>query len=157
MTTTEYGSIEREIHVEASPDTVFDVLTQPEHLRQWWPDEVELDAVAGATGELVWGDDETPRAHVAPITVVDVDRPHRFVFRWAHPEGETATPSNSFLVTFTLEPSGSGTRLRMVEVGFREQGWEAAVLEEQYRDHCHGWDLHLPRLVRYVAETVATR
>lgn len=157
MSTTEYGSIEREIYVEASPDTVFDVLTRPEHLTEWWPDEVELDAVPGGTGELVWGDDETPRAHVAPISVIDVDRPHRFVFRWAHPEGEAATSANSFLVTFTLDPSGSGTRLRMVEVGFRERGWEAAVIEEHYLDHCRGWDLHLPRLSEYGGRLAASR
>lgn len=156
MSTTEYGSIEREVYVEASPAVVFEVLTRPEHLREWWPDEVELDPVPGGAGELVWTVDDDPRGHVAPIRVIDVDAPHRFVFRWTHPADEPATSSNSFLVTFTLEPSGSGTRLRMTEVGFRERGWEAAVLEEHYLDHCRGWDLHLARLVDYGAQLAAT-
>ena len=39
----EYGSIEREIHVEASPDIVFEVVSSPVHLQEWWPDEVTLD------------------------------------------------------------------------------------------------------------------
>jgi hypothetical protein len=39
----------------------------------------------------------------------------------------------------------------MTESGFREQGWEVAVLEEQYRDHVNGWAVFLPRLAPYVA------
>ena len=34
----------------------------------------------------------------------------------------------------------------MTETGFREMGWELAVLEEQYREHATGWDRFLPRL-----------
>ena len=36
----------------------------------------------------------------------------------------------------------------MTETGFREKGWEVAVLEEAYQDHASGWDHFLPRLVR---------
>ena len=32
----EYGSIEREFHVEASPEVVFEVISNPEHIREWW-------------------------------------------------------------------------------------------------------------------------
>jgi hypothetical protein len=42
----------------------------------------------------------------------------------------------------------------MTETGFRERGWEAAVLEEQYREHEAGWDHFLPRLAPYVATLV---
>jgi hypothetical protein len=37
----------------------------------------------------------------------------------------------------------------MTETGFREMGWEAAVLEQQYREHVSGWDFFLPRLAPY--------
>ena len=39
----------------------------------------------------------------------------------------------------------------MTETGFREMGWEAAVLEQQYREHNTGWDYYMPRLAPYVA------
>ena len=39
----------------------------------------------------------------------------------------------------------------MTESGFREMGWEVAVLEEQYQGHVEGWDHFLPRLVTYAA------
>ena len=62
----------------------------------------------------------------------------------------------SLLVTFDLVPTGAGTRIRMTETGFREMGWEIAVLEEQYRDHASGWDRFIPALGAYVARLVAT-
>jgi uncharacterized protein YndB with AHSA1/START domain len=113
--------------------------------------------VPGATGVITFGDKTAPDAHVVPLTVVEADPPRRFSFRWVYDEGETATSANSLLVTFDLVPSGAGTLLRLTETGFRERGWEAAVLEEQYRDHVTGWDYFLPRLVTYVARLVSTR
>ena len=59
------------------------------------------------------------------------------------------------LVTFELLSSGDGTLLRMTETGFREMGWEAAVLEEQYNDHVSGWDYFIPRLATYAASLAA--
>ncbi|MEV8095422.1 SRPBCC family protein [Kitasatospora sp. NPDC085879] len=152
----EYGSIEREIHIGAAPEVVYEVLSTPEHLREWWPDEADLKPVPGALGVIVFGDGSTPDAKVERLTVVEADPPRRFSFRWVYDEGEAATPANSLLVTFDLVPSGAGTLLRFSETGFREKGWEAAVLEECYRDHVSGWDHFLPRLTAYVARLVST-
>jgi uncharacterized protein YndB with AHSA1/START domain len=151
----EYGSIEREIQVEATPEVVYEVISRPEHLRQWWPDEAELEPVPGATGVITFGDSSTPDSHVVSLTVVEADPPRRFSFRWTHGAGEPATATNSLLVTFDLVPAGDGTLLRLVETGFRERGWEAAVLEECYRDHVTGWDHFLPRLVTYAMRLVS--
>ena len=62
------------------------------------------------------------------------------------PEDEDAREGNSLLVTFELTPRDGGTLLRMTETGFREMGWEVAVLEQQYQEHVTGWDFYLPRL-----------
>ena len=86
---------------------------------------------------------------VQAVTVVEADPPRRFSFRWVHEEHEVAAPDNSLLVTFDLLPSGDGTLLRFQETGFRELGWEAAVLEQQYQEHVAGWDHFLPRLTAY--------
>ena len=145
----EYGSIERELRIDATPEVVYEVISSPEHLREWWPDDAELDAVPGATGAVTFGDPASPDAKVQPLTVMEADRPRRFAFRWVYDEGESAAPDNSLLVTFDLVPSGGGTLLRFMETGFRERGWGAAVLEEAYLDHARGWDHFLPRLVTY--------
>jgi uncharacterized protein YndB with AHSA1/START domain len=151
----EYGSLEREVHVNAAPEVVYDVISTPEHMREWWPDEAELDPTPGATGVISFGDGSAPNAHVEPLTVVEADPPRRFSFRWVYDAGAAATPANSLLVTFELLQSGAGTLLRMTETGFRQKGWEAALLEEQYREHVTGWDYYLPRLVTYVARLVS--
>lgn len=145
----EFGTIEREIYVEASPEVVFQVVSSPDHLQQWWPDEAHYEPVPGATGTIVFG--EGAGRAVVPFTVLDAQPPRRFSFRWTHPAGEPATDGNSLLVTFDLTPSRGGTLLKMTESGFREMGWEVAVLEQQYNEHVTGWAFYLPRLVTYAA------
>ena len=152
----ELGTIEREIYVEAAPETVFEVVSSPEHVREWWPDDARYDPTPGSPGQIVFGDPDAGGAVVA-FTVVEANPPRSFSFRWTHPAGETAAQGNSLLVTFDLAPQGRGTLLRMTETGFREMGWEVAVLEEQYREHVTGWDYYLPRLAQYVASLDAAR
>jgi uncharacterized protein YndB with AHSA1/START domain len=153
----ELASIEREIYVEAPPEVVFEVISQPEHIREWWHAESDVQPTPGATGELVWADGDNPRSHVVPMTVLVAEPPRRFTFRWTHPATETANDSNSLLVTFELVPSGSGTLLRLAETGFRERGWEIAVLEQQYHEHVAGWDTFVPRIAAYAQRLVSAR
>jgi uncharacterized protein YndB with AHSA1/START domain len=128
---------------------VFEVITSPKHLTQWWPDDAVLEPMPGAVGKLVFGDCSSGEAQIPQITVVDAEPPRLFSFRWVYPERENAREGNSLLVTFELTARGGGTLLRMTETGFREKGWEIAVLEQQYREHAEGWDYFLPRLAAY--------
>ncbi|MET8551134.1 SRPBCC domain-containing protein [Micromonospora zamorensis] len=150
----EQGTIERDIHVDASPEVVFEVVSQPEHMREWWPDDARFESVAGAPGELVWRNADTGETTTVALAVVEVDPPKRFSFRWCftEPDGN----GQALLVTFDLIPDGTGTQIRMTETGFREMGWEIAVLEAHYQDHVNGWDLYMPRLGAYVARLVST-
>jgi uncharacterized protein YndB with AHSA1/START domain len=136
-------SIEREIRVEATPEVVYEVVSSPEHLREWWPDEVDLDGKPGATGVVIFRRDDGDK--VEPLTVVEADPPRRFSFRWAYTD-EPATAENSVLVTFDLIPAGGGTLLRFAETGFDE----AAKSDELLADHTSGWDYFLPRIPPYV-------
>ncbi|WP_242424673.1 SRPBCC domain-containing protein, partial [Frankia sp. EI5c] len=107
-------------------------------------------------GEIVFGDCDAGGKAVA-FTVVEARPPRTFSFRWTHPADEAAAVGNSLLVTFDLAPAGGGTLLRMTETGFREMGWEVAVLEQQYQEHVAGWDHFLPRLAPYVATLLVRR
>lgn len=153
----EFGSIERELHIQASPEVVYEVISSPDHLREWWPDDVDLDPVVGGGGSLTFNVPDVPGGVTVPVAVVEADPPRRFAFRWAHDEGQAATETNSLLVTFDLEPTEDGTLVRFTETGFREMGWEAAVLEATYLDHVEGWGTFLPRLVDYAPTLVADR
>ena len=152
----EFGTIEREIHIDAAPEVVFEVVSSPEHIRSWWPDDAHYEATPGSTGDIVFGDgDGDGDRTVVAFTVVEVRPPTTFSFRWTHPSDQEAAAGNSLLVTFDLRPSGSGTLLRMTETGFREMGWEVALLEQQYQEHVTGWDFYLPRIAPYVASLEA--
>jgi uncharacterized protein YndB with AHSA1/START domain len=151
----DYGTIEREVRIEAPPEVVFDVITSPDHIRDWWSADTEIEPVAGSTSELTWRDEASGRVDVVPITVLDVQPPHLFSFRWTQGPGQTPTPSNSLLVTFELSPAGTGTVLRLTETGFRERGWDIAVLEETYQDHVTGWDFYLPRIAERAVGQIA--
>ena len=151
----EHGSIEREIQVDASPEIVFEVVTSPEHIREWWNGaETDVAATPGSVAEIAWGRG-TPDPHIERLTVVEADAPRLFSFRWVYGDAAEATPTNSLLVTFELTPSGTGTLVRMTETGFREKGWEAAVLEAAYADHVNGWDIFVPSLRDYTERLVA--
>lgn len=150
----ELGTIERDIHVDASPETVFTVISTPEHIQEWWPDEAAFESVAGAPGEIAFRDGDTGEVKRVNIEVAEVDPPKRFSFRWCFAE-EAERAGSSLLVTFDLVPTETGTLVRMSEVGFREMGWEVAVLEEAYADHVAGWDFFLGRLTTYAPGVAA--
>ncbi|MDT7789888.1 MAG: hypothetical protein QOF58_8307 [Pseudonocardiales bacterium] len=151
----EYGSIERELRIDATPEVVYEVVSSPEHLREWWSDHAELDPVPGGPLTITFGDPASPEAKVEQLTVVEADPPRRFAFLWVTDEGEKAASGNSLLVTVDIVASGDGSLLRFKETGFRERGWEAAVLEQAYHDHVQGWDHFLPLLVSYAEKLVA--
>jgi uncharacterized protein YndB with AHSA1/START domain len=152
----EFGSIEREIHVDASPEIVFEVVSSPEHIREWWNGaESDVSPTPGTIGELAWGRD-TAHPHIEQVTVVDADPPRLFSFRWVYEGDAIATATNSLLVTFELVPSGAGTLIRLSETGFREKGWEVATLEAAYAEHSKGWDTFIPSLGAYVTRLVST-
>lgn len=152
----EFGTIERELFVEAAPEIVYEVISSPKHITAWWPDEADFVAEVGESGTISFRGPGDRDVAVVPLTVVATDPPRSFAFRWTHDAGVEAASGNSLLVSFVLEPQGSGTLVKLTETGFRELGWEAAVLEEAYADHVSGWDKFVPRLGVYVARLVAS-
>lgn len=151
------GIIEREIQVEATPDVVYRVVSTPEHLREWWSDDADLEPAPGANGTVSFGDRSRPEeAKVVALTVVEADPPRRFSFRWVYDEGVTPAPDNSLLVTFDLVPNDAGTLVRFTETGFADRGWDPALAEATVLDHTAGWAHFLPRLTDYVARLTPT-
>ncbi|MGO8906512.1 MAG: SRPBCC domain-containing protein [Solirubrobacteraceae bacterium] len=148
-------SVEREIMIEASPEVVWGVITEPEQIIRWFSDEAEVEGRAGADGALTWrpgGRAGNRKSRlVVPIRVVEAEPFRRFTFRWNHPEGEGPDENNSALVEFSLVEEAGGTRLRVIESGIaavtRDEEGKTRYLE----DHERGWDRHLGEMLDYVA------
>ncbi len=149
-------STRRTVVVDAAIETVFDVVSRPEHVARWWPDRADYEPVAGAAGTIAFG--PTGDDVVETLTVVETTPPTRFAFRWKHPAGVAATPANSLLVVFELTPVGDRrTRLTMTESGYEHVDAGPAPSGDGLRErHEAGWAHFLPRLVAY-APTVRTR
>jgi len=132
-------TIERDIEIDAPVDVVWRTITEPEQVRRWLSDVVELDARPGAVGTLTFRAD-TDDPLVVDITVVAAERPHRFSFRWCYPPGDDATADNSTLVTFTLTADRDArTRLRVVESGLDELDWPDEDKQKFADQHRAGW------------------
>ena len=92
--------VEREIVFPASPTEVWEALTDPERLEEWFATEVELDARPGGAGVFRWGNGEERRA-----VVRESEEAQRLVLDW---EDDGA-------VVLELEEVDGGTRLHVVE------------------------------------------
>ena len=150
-------SVEREILIEASPEVVWGVITDPDQIVQWFADEAEVEATPGADGRLTWkpggrGGAEKDSDLNVPIRVLDAEPFRRFSFRWNNPEGARPLESNSALVEFTLTEEAAGTRLKVLESAIDLVTTPETVAG--YRSsHEEGWGRHLGELRDYIAAT----
>lgn len=94
--------ITREVVLPASADEVWDALTDPERLAEWFANDVELDLRTGGSGVFRWDNGE-----IRTAVVEEVDCPRRFGFRWT--DGE---PSE---VVIELDEIAGGTRVTVRE------------------------------------------
>ena len=139
--------ITREIVIDAPPERVWAVLTEPAHLARWFSDEVEIDARPGGHVRFTWH-----ALGVLAGRVEAVEPPHRFAFRWT-PGGEgELREDSSTLVEITLIPErGGGTRLRVDESGFRALAEPESDRARRADENAAGWDRELDELRAYVA------
>ncbi len=145
--------IEREITIDARIETVWRTITEPEQIPLWFADVADLDARPGAPGSLTFNDESGEPTHIATLTVVDVDPPHRFSFRWCYPEGAVPAEGNSLLATFTLTAIDERrTLLRVVETGLELMDLSDDEKDAYVADHNGGWALHAGRMRAHFAE-----
>jgi uncharacterized protein YndB with AHSA1/START domain len=108
------GPIRREVVIAASPEAVWEALSDAGQLAAWFGAEADLDVRAGGAVRFRWADGTERRG-----LVIDVDPPHRLAFRWRElrrsPEGLTV--ADATVVVFTLEPEDEATRVTVTETG----------------------------------------
>ncbi len=141
------SAIEREIRIDAPIEVVWDVITNPTHIVNWFADEATLDLRSGGAGVLTF----TEHNHVSPLRVVTADAPNVFSYRWSQPDGQEPSEENSMLVEFFLSEDQGVTTLRLIESGFAKINWSEEKNQEYFDDHSNGWDYFVPRLASYSA------
>jgi uncharacterized protein YndB with AHSA1/START domain len=132
--------VERETLVEASPEEVWEALTDEDRLQEWMAPEVELDPVEG--GEIAVRDGDERRSG----TVETVDEPERFAFTWSRPGvGES-------FVEFTIEALPGGSRVTVVETPTHSAATDTAAGSMAMA--VGGWGPRLARLQRSLRLTL---
>jgi uncharacterized protein YndB with AHSA1/START domain len=149
MTDAEMNRIDRTIEVNAPPDRVWRVLTTAKDLAAWFEMKVEGEIAPGAE---VWMTTTNP-AYAGQrfvVRVTEMTPPRRFAWQW-HPGAIDPAVDYSkepwTTVTFTLEPSGGGTRLSVAETGFDEVS--LARRAKVFKDNSQGWTAVIVWIQKY--------
>ena len=90
----------REIVFPSSPDEVWEALTEPDRLEEWFANDVELDPRPGGEGVFRWDDGEERRA-----VVREAEPGERLVLDWED-DGD---------VVLELDEVDGGTRVHVTE------------------------------------------
>jgi uncharacterized protein YndB with AHSA1/START domain len=140
-------AIERDVLINAPVEVVWRTITEPDQMRLWFADRVDLVIEPGAHGYMGFGDQG------GPVVVETVDPPSRFSFRWNHPLGEEPDAGNSMLVEFILSPEGGErTRLRVTESGHELRDWPDQEKQRYADEHREGWGEFFDRLSGVLAD-----
>ncbi|MGH3073062.1 MAG: SRPBCC family protein [Gaiellaceae bacterium] len=101
--------VTREVVLEAPLDEVWDALTVPEQLEEWFANDVELELEPGGDGIFRWSDGEEQR-----VVVEEVVTRRRFAYTW-----------DDGRVAIEVEEIDEGTRVIVTETA--GGGWGTAL------------------------------
>jgi uncharacterized protein YndB with AHSA1/START domain len=139
-------TISRETVIDASPERVWAIVTEPRHVARWFSDEAEIDLRPGGAMLLTWHGVGVYRGRVEAV-----EPPRRFAFRWLRREDNEPGEGTSTFVEFLLEPERDGTRLRVIESGFQQLAWDEEEKARYAGENGDGWVYELEQLREYVA------
>lgn len=134
--------IERSVELAQPPAAVWPALTTAEGLSAWFGEKATIDLRSGGAAQMTFASGVT-----VDMRVERVEEPSVFGFTWRLPDLPEDDPRRTY-VEFTLEPAGSGTRLRVVESGFAQL--PADIRRTTYDSHAAGWTSELGELAGYL-------
>jgi uncharacterized protein YndB with AHSA1/START domain len=152
--TPDQDAIVAEVHIAAPPERVFQAMTDPTQLMQWWGQkgryqhtDCTMDVrIGGKWMSAGVGADGTP--YKVEGEYLAVDPPHALTYTWKPSFQEF----NESTVAWELTPSGQGTLLKMRHYGLSQQA-------KARKDYANGWPTVLGWMRAYLesGETFSTR
>lgn len=147
----EAGTIVRSVRVHASQELVWDTLTSPERIEQWWGHPVAFD---GEPRTGTRGTFEYVGHGLMPIRIDRWEPPRRWSLLWGYP-GQRSPGEDASLVEFTVVGlSPSATLVTVVESGFTHLG--PTERRAAIDDNGEGWNIVLDSFTRHIAQRSAT-
>ncbi|NEW25860.1 SRPBCC domain-containing protein [Nocardia cyriacigeorgica] len=134
--------IERTVELAHPPEKVWTAISTAEGLGTWFGNEASIDLRPGGEAWLRWDEHGSHQ-----LRVERVERPRIFGFTWQIYGLPAEDPRRTY-VEFTLEPTGDGTRLTVVETGFAQLA--ADEHKTAHSGNVDGWAKELGELVTYL-------
>jgi uncharacterized protein YndB with AHSA1/START domain len=122
----------REIMIDATPETIWPFLTEPDRHVEWEGTVAEIDPRPGGVYRVLVQDQ-----HQSAGEYVEVVPMEKVVFTFGWEQKDHPIPPGSTTVEISLHPEGDKTRVRLVHRGLPDDAID---------DHTHGWDHYLGRL-----------
>src|SRR5256884_3915654 len=110
--TTETTSVEGEIAIAGSPETVWQFLVDPDKATSWIGEPASFDPRPGGSYRI-----GVIPGHTGSGEFVELDPPRRLVYTWGWEpgkDGPNPVPSGSSTIEIELVPAGEGTTLRFI-------------------------------------------
>jgi len=131
--------LERNLTIQASPETVFRFFTDTPRWAAWWGAGSSIEPRPGGAMRI-----RHPNGVEVSGDVVELQTPEKIAFTYGYVSGQGIPPGGS-LVTIRLEAQGAGTRLHLVH----------DFADESMRDqHVQGWRFQLSLFSNLVANEV---
>ena len=104
--------MKRQRTVDAAPDAVWDLVSDPHHLPRWWPQVQRVEEVTGDAWTKVL---RSPKGRTvrADYTRVEWQPPKRIVWRQEIEESPFERIMSDSRYQLLLEPDGEGTRVKL--------------------------------------------
>jgi uncharacterized protein YndB with AHSA1/START domain len=134
--------IVRTVEIAHPPSRVWAAITTAEGLGAWFGDTATIDLRPGGAAQMTWTSGDR-----AQMRIERVEEPAVFGFTWGISGLADDDPRRTY-VEFTLEPTGAGTRLTVVESGFAQLPGEAH--RKAFDGNTGGWAKELDELVAYL-------
>lgn len=140
--------IKKIIEIDASPKIVFDALTRPEELIQWFPDQAIFEAKVDGKMHFSFLKDHNQKKtdHYLDGEILESIQDKKLVYTFK-PDC-TYKPDDSIppvtVVTWSIEPIGNNkTRVTLIHTGFTKE------MANQFKETTAGWNYFTARLVQY--------
>ncbi|HMQ10505.1 MAG TPA: SRPBCC family protein [Oligoflexia bacterium] len=140
------NEIKREIIINASQEKVYDAISNPKKITQWFPETLEGKFEVGEQPIFGFGEDGKNQVYIESASPYS-----HFSYRWVpganHFLGDVTKVANT-LVTFRIESLG-GDRCKVIltETGFSQL--PNNVIEKSFKQNSGGWDFMLNRLEQF--------
>lgn len=106
-------AVERSVLIAASPQVVWDAITNPKHLEQWYAPGCPWEIPALQTGATIKFHNTDTDIQLA--TIEDLEPLKRFTLRW---QLDPMHPGLTLTNTFLLEPENDSTRVTVSQAGY---------------------------------------